>query len=161
LFTDKDTVFEPALDGIWVQKGGEEQWVFSSWSDKTGYTAVNTKQGKNAASFEGRLVQLGSYRFLDLYPAEPAEGNDTYAFHFIRAHSIHRIWLENDVLRFGTLDHDWLQTKIQQHEVEIAHARVDGGIVLTAPTADLQKLAVKYAEDPQAFQGSTEWLRKR
>jgi hypothetical protein len=161
LFTDKDIVFDPALEGIWAEKGGQEQWVFSSLSDKTGYIAINTKDGKSPASFVAHLTGLGGYRFLDLYPAEPAMGNDNYAFHFVPAHSIHRIWLEGDVLRTAMLNQDWLDSKIQQRELEISHTVVDGEMVLTAPTADLQRLVVKYAEDEGAFPGSGEWLRKK
>lgn len=165
LFTDKDIAFEPALNGTWVDKDGEEQLVFSSWSDRTGYTVIHSKQGKHPASFEARLVQLGGYRFVDLYPTEPAIQNDLYGAHFVGLHSFHRIWLDGDGLRISALDPDWLQKMISQNGLEIGHAVVNDGhedaIVLTAPTSTLQELVVRYAEDPQAFPEPGEWRRKK
>jgi hypothetical protein len=165
LFTDKDIAFEPALNGTWVDQDGEEQLVFSSWSDRTGYTVIHSKQGNHPASFEARLVQLGDYRFVDLYPTEPAMPNDLYAAHFIGVHSFHRVWLDEDKLRIATLDPDWLRKMISENGLEIGHAVVNDGhddaIVLTAPTAKLQELVVRYAGDPQAFPEPAEWRRKK
>jgi len=161
LFTDKDTVFEPALNGTWVQNDGDEQWLFNSLPDKSGYNAISMKQGQYPASFEAHLVCLSGYRFLDLYPADPPLANENYAIHFVKAHTFHRVRLEGDVLRIAALDPDWLQTMLQEHSLEIAHSLVDGNIVLTAPTADLQALLVRYAETPGTFQESSEWHRNK
>ena len=161
LYTDREVVFDPALLGGWVDKGGEDKWVFSRSGDKNHYEVVNTRRGKSPGSFEGHLVQLGAYRFLDLYPTEPDIDNETYKFHLIPAHSISRIWLEGDVLRVATLDQDWLWGNIKESKIQIAHERLDNSLLLTAPMAELQKLVLRYADDPKAFPDPSEFQRAK
>lgn len=161
LYTEKDVVFDPALVGTWVEKGGDDRWVVSRSGNKNYYSLLNTPKGKGTGRFEAHLVQLGSSRFLDVYPEEPELRNDTYKFHLIPAHSISRIWLEGDVLRVGPLDEDWLRRMINEKKVQIAHERLNKNLVLTAPTAELQKLVVRYADDPKAFPEPAEFGREK
>lgn len=160
LFTPKDVAFEPALNGIWVQKDENEQLVFSSWKDQTGYSVTYTKEGKFPAGFDVHLVQFGNCRFLDALPAEPEMKNELFAMHFVRAHSFHRIWLEGDRLRISSLDPEWLQKTMCQNGPDLGCAIVDDMVVLTAPTASLQALVMQHADDPSAFPEPSEWRRK-
>jgi hypothetical protein len=149
IYTEKDLVFDTGLLGTWTDKEGKNRMVFVRSGEKA-YDLYYTEDG-DSRRFEARLAQVGEYRFLDLRPAEPGMMNGFYQMHLIRAHTIARVWIEANVLRLAFLDHDWIKGMIDQGQVIIAHEHSDEGVLLTASTADLQKLVVKYAEDPKAF----------
>lgn len=49
------------------------------------------------------------------------------------------------------LDDEWLAKAIAQNKVQIQHEKLGEGVLLTTPTAELQKFALKYVEDEKAF----------
>ena len=158
LFTEKELVFDPALVGTWGKEDEEGKWVFTRSGEKR-YT-VDPQDGE-PRKFEGHLVQLGKFRFLDLYPEDMDIKNEIYKIHFIPAHTFWRIWIEDDNLRIALMNEDWLKRKIDAKSVSIAHERMDDLIVLTAPTAKLQELVLKHAEDSEAFPDPEEWQRRK
>ena len=160
LFTEKDLIFEPTLVGTWVDGDGKDTWTFQKSKDKS-YTLIHFQhehgkfmEGKetgDTARFEVKLGRLGNFFFLDIYPEEPTIKNDLYKIHLIPAHTFSRMWLEGDELRLSMLDNDWLKKMIAEGKVQITHEKIDGDVILTAPTEELQKLVLKYAEDTKAF----------
>jgi hypothetical protein len=159
LFTDENLVFEEGLVGTWFSEDGDVKWRFQKAEDKVyGLTvAENEAPGK----FEARLVRLGKFLFLDLYPKEPDIDNDFYKLHLLPAHGIMRVWLEGDLLRVAMIDYDWLNERIKEKKADIAHEILDGRIVLTASTEDLQEFYLKYAEDNKAFSDPGELHRQK
>lgn len=152
LFTEADLDFDPALVGVWVEKEGEVTFTFEK-SDGMAYRLTITEDGKAdkaSAQFEAHLVRLGGFWFLDLYPGA-LEGDEFDKLHLLRIHSIARVWLVGDHLRLGFLDSQWLREKIDEKSVQIDHQKLEGALVLTAPTDDLQSLAFRYANNEQAF----------
>jgi len=159
LFTEKDLVYDPALVGTWAEEEGEDIWIFRKSGDNA-YDLIYSQKGV-PAQFEAHLVQVAEFLFLDTYPKEPHIKNDLYTIHLIPAHTFSRIWIEGDVLRLAMLDLDWLKRMIAEKKVDIAHERVDEGIVLTASTKELQEFVLKYAEDEEAFHDPTELHRQK
>ncbi len=159
LFTDKDLVFDQALVGTWVDEDGKNIWEFKK-SEENSYELVYT-ENESPAKFEAHLVKLEKFLFLDLFPKEPEIKNGFYKGHLIRAHSFARIWMEGDSLHLAALDSDWLKDMIDKKKVKIGHDWIDQGIILTEQTKDLQKFAVKYAEDSKAFSNRSELHRQK
>jgi hypothetical protein len=149
IYTEKDLVFDPGLLGTWADKEGKDRLVLVRSGEKS-YDFYYTEE-EDSRRFEGHLAQVGGYRFLDLLPADPGMKNEFYQMHLIRAHTFSRVWIEGDTLRLAFFDHGWVKGMIDQGRMTIAYERSDEGILLTAATAELQKLVVKYAEDPKAF----------
>ena len=58
------------------------------------------------------------------------------------------------------MDNEWLEEMIDEKKVNIAHVRLEDRIILTAPTEELQKFVLKYAEDTDAFPELDELHRK-
>jgi len=160
LYTDKDLVFDEKLLGSWAKDGeGSDTWVFQK-AGENAYFLTETEKGV-PARFEAHLVRLGRYYFLDISPSELDTKNDFYKFHYIPCHTFSRIWLEKDSFRLGIFDNDWLRDMIDQKKIDIRHEREEKTILLTAPTADLQKLLVRYAEDPKAFPDPARFARPK
>jgi hypothetical protein len=163
LFDKKDLVFEPGLVGTWAEKDRENTWTFRRSGDKA-YSLVYYEQEHgslhkevkgDSAEFAAQLGRLGKFTFLDLIPEESDEYGNTrntlYNLHILPAHTFWRVWLEGEVLRLALLDNGWLKEMIEQKKVEIAHEEIDGAIVLTASTQQLQEFVLKHAEDADAF----------
>ena len=159
LYTSNQLVFDPGLEGTWVEKEGHNTWVIRKGEDK-GYEIRYTEDGV-PAGFEGQLVELGDHLFLDLYPAEPEIRNDFYKGHLIRAHTFGRIRREGDRMRVAMLDPDWLEPLLARKQVRLEHVRIEDDIVLAAPTAALQEFLLKHVTDPKAFSDPVELIRQK
>lgn len=155
LYTEKDAVFDRALLGSWTEEGSGDRWVFKEGKKKA-YDLTVTSEGESA-KFKAHLVRLGKTLFLDIYPEKPEKIEQIlYLAHLIPAHTFWRVELEGDDLSMQLLSMEWLQSMIEEKKIEIKHAVVDEGIILTAPTKDLQKMLEKYADAEGAFIGPDE-----
>ncbi len=159
LYTSNELVYDPGMEGTWTEKEGHNTWVIRKGEDKA-YEIRYTEKGV-PAGFEGHLVALGDHFFLDLYPAEPGIRNDFYKGHLIRAHTFGRITRNGDQMQVAMLNPDWLEPLITQKKISLEHARIEDGILLTAPTAALQELIRKHVADPKAFTDPVELIRQK
>src|SRR6266566_2738298 len=48
---------------------------------------------------DARVVRLGVFWFLDIYPRSSKEGSDFYSVHFMRAHTIARLEIKQDSIQ--------------------------------------------------------------
>ncbi len=175
LFEEDDLVFEPGLVGTWKAAEDEDTWTFEKAQDSNAYVLVyhqvefepdESVSGKKkipgeAARFEARLGRLGGHLFLDLIPeadGNPWAHNDLLNWHLIRAHTFCRLRLEKDRLRLDWLEEKWLEEALKSGRVTIAHAQAEDGVVVTAPTKELQQMVHKYAGDNEAFPPSDDVL---
>jgi len=148
LYTDKDLVLNQMLVGTWADNENNT-WMFQQGKGKS-YELVYTEK-QSPAKFKAHLVKLGKYHFLDLAPEEPGIDNSFFAAHLIPVHTFSRVWIAPDSIRLSLFDNGWLRDMIQKKKIMIPHERQGDGIILMAPTKELQKLVIKYAEDPKAF----------
>ncbi len=148
LYTEKETVFDPALVGTWKdQENG--LWTLEKSGEKA-YTLSYT-ENQVPAKFEARLVRLGPYLFLDTFPKDAGIKNSALAFHLMPTHLFTRIWIEKDTLRYAVLNFDWMKKMLAENKAMLAHETEEDWIILTASTKDLQAFIQKYADDPEAF----------
>lgn len=158
LYTEEDLTFIPEVLGTWEN---EDVWMFKQ-SGKNAYElTIKEQESKKTGVYEAHLVKLGKYLFLDLYPDESELEDSGYGIHFVPAHSFWKVKIEKDVLRLSFMDIEWLENMIDEKKVNIAHVRLEDRIVLTAPTEELQKFVLKYAEDTDAFPELDELHRKK
>jgi len=146
LYTQSDLVFEPALLGTWTSNNGQERntLTFERQGDR-GYKTVFTEKS-TSTGLAIHLVRLGAYSFFDVYPARRMDGGLAVSTHFFC-----KVLIERDSLRLAYLDETWLQNKLKDGSVKLAHEFVDSDLVLTASTKDLQQFVMRHAEDEEAF----------
>jgi Flp pilus assembly protein TadD len=150
LYTDEDEVFEPALLGLWMSGGGSDSTasLILENGETHGYKFVLRGTEDDTwltREFEMHLVQLGEYRFVDLLLTR-IQNLDMDDIDAVPSHLIGRLTLEADTLQFLMLDGDWVSGHLpKQHWVQAEEP------VLTAPTEELQKIALEYAQDEAAF----------
>lgn len=163
LFTDQDVNFDPALVGTFWAQEDEATFTFTfKKSSGTGYDLVvagKDKEDEISGAFDAHLVRLGGFWFLDFYPADMPVADDFYRFHFMKGHSIARIWIVGDVVRLALLDSYWVKEGIDEKRLDIRHEIVDGDILLTDTTRAFQDLAYRSGNDPEAFPNIMELSR--
>lgn len=152
LYTEQDLIFDAALIGVWQEVDAEgETWDFARTTDDS-YRLVYTDEEGRQGAFQARLLRIEGTTFLDLYPEEPAlAANDFYAMHLLRAHSFLLVDSIEPELRIRAMDPAWLEEYLEQAPGAIAHEVLEGGIVLTASTRDLQRFVLEHLETDGAF----------
>lgn len=150
LYTDAVVRFDPELVGTWVAEE-DEGFVFTFIDTSRGSYTLLSEESGSTARFEAVLMELGEVAFLDIYPEEPDNENSFYMDHLLRVHNILRVERNVDTLWVQDFDAEWLQSMIDKKKTTIGNVPLDGAVLLTAPTEDLQKFVRKYAKVPEAF----------
>lgn len=170
LFTEKELVLDEAILGSWVDEE-HASWVFEQSTEDSYLLTYHPLEAGwplssvpgNPVRFEARLVRLGDDLFLDLfpdaYPDSQALGNDLALFHLVPAHTFSRIWIDQEGIKLGMLDPEWLERGLAAGEIEIAHKRGEEGVLLTAATSELQAFARTFADNKEAFGVITQLVR--
>lgn len=146
LATDNNATFDPALLGIWADLDGSNSvLVYVRESEKHSYDIlwVDTKDN-DTCRLEGRLVQIGGQRILDLTLGDKSSGVFS-----IPGHALVLISNLENGLQLQFLDSKWLQEKVQQSKL-LAHSQVEGHPVITGTTAQLQDFIVQFGLNEQA-----------
>lgn len=157
LDSDNVVTFDAELVGTWVAEEDEE-FVFTLTDTTRGMYTLLCDESGATARFDAVLVELGGATFLDIFPEEPQTENGFYKDHLLRVHNILKLERTVDTLWVADFDAEWLATMIDQKKITIDHVPMDGAVLLTAVTKDLQDLARKYAKTSEAF---TEPVRLR
>jgi hypothetical protein len=158
LYTDEDVFSDKALVGTWSEEDSQEVWAFKEGAEKA-YDLTYTSKGESA-EFEVHLIRLGKATFMDIYPKEQNKiKNDMYLAHLVPAHTFSKIDLKGDVLSISTFAPS--SELYEDKELDIAHEDVESGIVLTAPTDELQKYMRKHADDEGSFDEPMELHRQK
>jgi hypothetical protein len=150
LYTDTVTHFDPELVGTWVAERDEE-FLFTLVDSTRGTYTLLCEESGSTSRFEAVLVDFDDVIFLDIYPEEPHNENSFYMDHLLRVHNILRVERSVDTLWVADFDAEWLGSMIERRQAAIAHVPLDGAVLLTAPTLDLQAFVRKYAKSPEAF----------
>jgi len=145
------------LNGMWSDKEGD---VTFSFEQGTGEGQENeyklVVKEKNAeqdmsGEFEARLVRLGSTHFLDIYPQSNERGSEFYRLHFARAHTFARLEIHEDSLQLQFLSASWLKARMDEKSVDTPCVKVDGVLLLTGTTEEVQELLSLHANDDGAL----------
>ena len=158
LYTDKTMIYSPDLVGTWVAKQDEE-FVFTMSDTTRGMYTLVSDEGGSTARFQAVLLELGGVRFLDIYPEAPETVNTFYQDHLLRVHSFVRLEQDADTLWVSDFDAEWLQNAAQKGKVRVSNIPMDGAMLLTGPTGELQAFVQKYAKTPAAFTEPAKFVR--
>jgi hypothetical protein len=152
IYTEQDIVFESGLIGQWSEDDSKEVWTFSK-KGANGYTLVCTNNKGHQGSFSAHLAKLNGKLFLDLFPEEPElnVGDLLYEFHFLPVHTFLYVKQIEPTLQMSYFDSDWLKKFIANNPKAIRHEEIDGEIILTASTKDLQAFFLKHLNTDGAF----------
>jgi hypothetical protein len=158
-YTQKTMAYDGALVGTWVS-AEDEEYVFTMNDTTRGAYTLVSDQGGSEARFEAVLFQVGGAAFLDIYPDAPETENTFYMDHLPRVHNILRVEMEADTLWVQDFDAEWLQDAINKKQVRVANVPLDGAILLTGTTNELQSFVTKYAKSKGAYSEPAKFIRQ-
>ena len=147
LYSDQNVVQDPGLIGAWHAAKEDDKDILVVQPGQDGdYQVLYTSMQDSAKTmkFDIRLVQLKDYRFVDMV-------RDTEGW-TIPGHSLAKISLIGDVLKFSFMDSGWLKN-------QIAPMKRSEMVVLPGGTEALQQMVLKYAAEPRAFEDAQEFHR--
>jgi hypothetical protein len=152
VYRAKDLVFDPQLVGAWGKPDGRDSWKFTESGAKS-YRMTYTDREGTASSFKAHLSKLDDMTLLDLEPEkEEIRGNDFYKAYLLPLHTFFRVEkLDAKNLELTTIDHDWLKRYLKDNPGAIEHSVVEGTVLLTAPTEELQAFLLKQGQTDGAF----------
>lgn len=160
LYTQLDLEADSRLNGNWSDKEGDVTFSFEErkeeGKEKEYKLVVEEKDGEQKVSgeFEARVVGLGAFYFLDIYPQSSKEGNEFYRAHFARVHTIARVEINQDSIQMAFLSASWLKARIEEKSVDTPCVEVDDTLMLTGTTKEVQELVFSHANDDEAFADS-------
>ena len=150
LYNESDLISEPDLVGTWAEQDGDKEVVFEQAGEKA-YIMISNYKGI-VSRFDVHLLRLGEELFMDLYPRDPGvKLNDIYQEHIVGVHSFYHIHQIKPVLKMSTFDYEWLKKQLSENQQELPHAILDGKLVITAPTAELQAFVLKHLKTEGAI----------
>jgi hypothetical protein len=164
LFSESDLAYNPALIGKWAD--GEDIYTFGKLKgneyaillseQKPADSVAHSGTEGDTITFIGRLGRLGGNWFLDTYPARE-EGD----FHLLPTHIIAKLRIDGDTLFLASLEGDWLKKTIEANRLKVKYAIVDGDLILTGSTREVQETVKKFADDEGAFPNSDKLVRMK
>lgn len=158
LYFEENVVYDQTLLGTWSEKGENESWLFKKAEGKMYQLFIFDEE--SSGEFEARLVRLGDYLFLDIFPKEQQSGNLLYNLHMVPMHSFMKVSIEEDVLHLAPLDKEWFDEKMKQKKITIKHEKRDDLSILTASTQEIQEFVLKYADNEDVFEFGDLYRRK-
>jgi hypothetical protein len=149
---DTDVVFDQSLVGSWWQADDDCVWTLTFSAPQksepayefTVSPAPDCKTKEKASRYNGHVVKLDSYHFLDVNP-----WSEDVCDLCLPLHNFFLISQQNDTLAFTPVDPDWLEEAFAQNKVTLAH--LNDGLKLTASSKDLKAFVRKYANDEAVF----------
>jgi hypothetical protein len=158
LYTDKDLSFEPALLGEWVEAKPDSKstLTFSKLADKE-YKLVSSEGPDKQSIFIAHLVKLGDKLFLDVKP-DPASEPDCSGLPW---HMFFYVSQIEPTLRMWDFNDKWLEKLLKKNPSLLRHEVVDGDLVLTASTKQLQSFLLRHVNTKGAFADPVDYARKK
>jgi len=172
IFYKKDIAFNPSLIGTWKysedhktrfaefkpipsERKKELAPAIAEVADKGYFLTRSDSAGTIINQSFVFLVKIGSNYYFDNYPAETASASmidKSYKDQVVKAHSSYRIDIENkDHFTIRSINKSFMDQLITSNKINIRHLVVDGNILITAETAELQKFIIQYGNNPKMF----------
>jgi len=149
LFPDssKEVKFDPVLLGKWQHQDPDMEICEITKLDGKTYAAAFQMDGKPATATL-HLVKTHGLTLLDVVYSD-TRGPE---------HTFWKIRIQPDTLWVTTADTQWLRDQIVARG-KPSYQVVDGGLLLTAPSAALRKALLPYLAKPEAFETEDELKR--
>jgi len=155
LYTEKDVIFEPGLNGVWLE--AQETWNFSSYTDSSGYYDLIIKDEKKKKwKFEAVLLRINGNIFLDIIPEFPdCMDNEFIEMNFLPVHCCFYVKQIKPALQIAWLNPEYIKRMSENDSSTIRYETSNDNVILTASTEELQEFWLKQITNRDAFDDFT------
>ncbi|MBN2183092.1 MAG: hypothetical protein JW715_14365 [Sedimentisphaerales bacterium] len=171
LYSGEDVIFDEKLLGTWVQEPNDPKtiWEFMRMDDpNNAYKLIFTDEEGRKGAFLTHLVKLQDKLFLDIFPSElPWEPEDPNhvdwpynGFFMIPSHTFIKVGQIEPQLKLSLTIQDKMEELLKENPNAIEHTMIEGRLVLTATTKQLQAFILKYVDDERLFVEEVALVRK-
>jgi hypothetical protein len=162
-YTKVDLEADTGLAGTWKDQEGDVSFTFEAGAEKEYTMVVKEREGgqETTGEFEAHLMRLGGTWFIDMFPKNSSGEDEFYRLHFFRGHSIARVELGQDSMKMAFMNGNWLSARIAENSIDTPHEKVEGSLLLTGTTEEVQELVFLHANDEGAFADALSLERTR
>lgn len=156
LYTQKDAVVEPALEGTWMgTETDDKSEITFSKSKNGGYEfSIFDPSTKIKTTYDANLVQLAGALFMDIRLSEETLNGASVdqPLGMVPMHEIVKVKISADDLAYATLEEDSFKGAKPDGGTGLKHETLDKNtlfpsVVITAETEDLRRYIAAHAED--------------
>jgi hypothetical protein len=101
--------------------------------------------------FALHMLYLGEDMYLDFFPVDYKISPDFLDMHLAPTHIFAKAEISEENLILHFFDLDWINELIDENRIKISHLNLDGRVLFTAKTEELQKFILKFANDSTTF----------
>jgi hypothetical protein len=161
LYTERDLIYDNSLVGVWVDKETSETWAFSN-GGRLEYKLLHTDEDGRNGEFSARLIKIEGKLFLDIVPIKTGfPQTDFFQSHFLTTHTFMHVVPSESTVQIAVLESRWLKDLLEGNREAIRHEKINGEIVLTASSKEMQKFLLANLTTKEAFSQPLELTRKR
>jgi len=156
----KNTIYDEGLTGKWVNKEGDNTWIFAK-QNKNEYKLQILEEDNKKSTFVAKLVKLDKIRFLDIFPGELKSNDiDYYKMHLLPVHTFVLTERTGDKLKLSLMDPGGTEELLKKNPKLIKHENVDDRLVLTASEKQLIEFLIKQSTNKKIFGEKLEYTKK-
>nr|MBN2278110.1 hypothetical protein [candidate division Zixibacteria bacterium] len=157
--TENNIVFDENLLGIWGEADGDSVVMITDAGENT-YTFGGKDENGEVYGLPVHLCRMGDYLFLDMSPKESdIKGNIMLSIHLLPTHTFYLVDQIQPTLKLKMISDSRLQEYLAAHPGKIAYTIVDGNVVLTDSTENIQAFLVELAGIKDAFEPADDLYR--
>jgi len=157
LFTEKDAVVEPMIEGTWYDESGST--IVLSRAGDNFYHLVFTFDG-NPIEYEAVLIRVAGRLILDIFPQISDGETAFYSGSQVWSHTFYDISVRDDTLQVAPVSYEWFHDMAVKNNSDFQHTWSREGILLTGSTEDIGELFLNYCND-EVFWGDEEIFKRR
>ncbi|WP_345274907.1 hypothetical protein [Litoribaculum gwangyangense] len=151
LFTEKDAVLIPNLEGKWNIPAFNMTISFLKKGDN--FYILKYGSEKNPSTFEAVFVKIKNELYLDLNGVmSHSIGDEDYRNTFLTTHSLYKIRLNKDTLQLYETNYSWFFNYAIKNIMLFKYEWVKNAMLLTYNTDELQSFIAKHNNEPGIFE---------
>lgn len=142
-----------------IVKLGSPGKKLSYSNDDQSYIMTTVHEGEEL-KYVVHLAQIGEDIFMDLYPTDNEMSNKAFeSMVWFPVHMFMKMELDGNRLVLTQFDLDKMNKLFESNLIRIGHEKVDGTVLITAKSEEIQKFFDKYSNDESVFDGVEEYTR--
>ena len=156
LFTEKDAVVAPMIEGTWYNKSGDTI-ALSRAGDN--FYHLEIIQYERPVEYEAVMIQIVDRFIFDIFPKIPDGDPAPYPRSHIGLHSFYNISIRDDTLWAAPVNYEWFREMAAGNTPDFQYTWFRDGLLLTGSTSDISNLFLSHRND-EFFWGKEELFKK-